>query len=132
MVLTQKRNALPSSSKNNASSQPLAESATSTPEGTPQNKNPKNKYLSALIAILVGGFGFHRFIGARHVGSFIHCFGSTGLPSVISVVEGLYFCSKAKSPGMPTAQNKAREIKSFSLCGCVCWHSCAYGYLLCN
>lgn len=56
-----------------------------------QNLNPKSKLTAGVLAILLGGLGMHRFYLGQWWGIFYLLFMGSGIPSVISLVEGIVF-----------------------------------------
>lgn len=51
----------------------------------------KSKLAAGLIAIFIGGLGIHRFYLGQWWGIFYLLFWITGLPSIVSIIEGIVF-----------------------------------------
>lgn len=51
----------------------------------------KNKLTAGLLAIFIGGLGIHRFYLGQWWGVFYLLFWITGIPSLVSIVEGIVF-----------------------------------------
>ena len=51
----------------------------------------KNKAIAGVLAIFLGGLGIHRFYLGQWWGLFYILFWITGLPSLISIIEGIVF-----------------------------------------
>lgn len=78
-----------------------------------QLKTDKSKYTAALLALLLGGIGAHRFyLGNWVVGLLYLCFSWTFIPLFLGVIEGLafLFISQAQFEkevlGKPTVKKK--------------------------
>jgi TM2 domain-containing membrane protein YozV len=55
-------------------------------------ENKKNKIISALLAIFLGGFGIHKFYLGKSVQGFIYLiFCWTFIPWLIGFIEGIYY-----------------------------------------
>ncbi|WP_339868703.1 TM2 domain-containing protein [Pseudohongiella nitratireducens] len=52
---------------------------------------PKSKVFASLLAIFLGGFGFHRFYLGQWWGLFYLLFCWTGLPFIVGFIEGIVF-----------------------------------------
>ena len=52
----------------------------------------KNKYVAALLAFFLGGFGIHKFyLGQSGAGALYFLFSWTAIPIVIGVIDGLTY-----------------------------------------
>ena len=52
----------------------------------------KNRLLTIVLAVFLGGLGIHRFyLGNYLMGVFYFIFSWTGIPSGIALVEAIYF-----------------------------------------
>jgi len=50
----------------------------------------KNKFIAALLAIFLGGFGIHKFyLGQTGQGIFMLLFAWTGIPEIIGIIQGI-------------------------------------------
>ncbi|MGO1372560.1 MAG: TM2 domain-containing protein [Senegalia sp. (in: firmicutes)] len=50
----------------------------------------KNKFVAALLAIFLGGFGIHKFyLGRTGQGIFMLLFAWTGIPEIIGIIQGV-------------------------------------------
>ncbi|MCW2290833.1 MULTISPECIES: NINE protein [Pseudomonas] len=59
-----------------------------------QNLNPRSKITAGLLALFLGGLGFHRFYLGQWWGLFYLLFWGTGIPSLISLIEAIvFFCT---------------------------------------
>lgn len=59
-----------------------------------QNLNSKSKITAGLLALFLGGLGFHRFYLGQWWGLFYLLFWGTGIPSLISLIEAIvFFCT---------------------------------------
>ncbi|CAH0242500.1 hypothetical protein SRABI70_02757 [Pseudomonas sp. Bi70] len=59
-----------------------------------QNLNPRSKITAGLLALFLGGLGFHRFYLGQWWGLFYLLFWGTGIPSLISIIEAIvFFCT---------------------------------------
>lgn len=56
-----------------------------------QNLNPKSKVAAGVLALLLGGWGIHRFYLGQWWGLFYLLFCWTGVPTLIALVEGIVF-----------------------------------------
>ncbi|NOU92479.1 NINE protein [Paenibacillus sp. LMG 31456] len=57
--------------------------------------NPKSKVTAGILAILVGGFGVHKFyLGKTLLGVVYLLFCWTGIPSIIGLIEGILYLTK--------------------------------------
>jgi TM2 domain-containing membrane protein YozV len=58
----------------------------------PSNECQSRKITAGLLAILVGGFGVHKFyLGDSNMGILYLCFFWTGVPAIIGIVEGIIY-----------------------------------------
>ncbi|MHA1673493.1 MAG: NINE protein [Promethearchaeota archaeon] len=56
---------------------------------------PKERLVAAIFAILLGGFGIHKFyLGNIGMGIFYLIFSWTGIPEVIGFIEGIIYLTK--------------------------------------
>ncbi|WP_123536640.1 TM2 domain-containing protein [Halosimplex salinum] len=54
------------------------------------------RLVTALLAILLGSFGAHKFyLGENKVGVIYLCFFWTGIPGIIGIIEGVIYLSKS-------------------------------------
>ncbi|MDH5766403.1 MAG: NINE protein [Gammaproteobacteria bacterium] len=75
----------------------ISRTATSCPScGAKQNLGGRSKVAAGLLAIFLGGFGIHRFYLGQWWGIFYLLVFWTGIPGLISLIEGLVFllCSE--------------------------------------
>lgn len=83
----------------------------------PGGKNLKSKTAAALLAIFLGGFGIHRFYLGQWWGLFYLLLCWTGIPGLISFVEGIVFaCTDLRkwdakyNNGIPSGQSGAGTV----------------------
>lgn len=58
----------------------------------------KNQFVAALLAIFLGGLGFHRFYLGNVVTGIIYLlFCWTSIPAILGVIEGIYFAVISES-----------------------------------
>lgn len=63
-----------------------------------QNLNGKSKISAGVLALLLGGLGFHRFYLGQWWGLFYMLFWGTGIPSLISLIEAfVFFCTSDRT-----------------------------------
>ncbi|QCS51006.1 TM2 domain-containing protein (plasmid) [Picosynechococcus sp. PCC 11901] len=70
---------------------------------------------AALLAILLGSFGIHKFyLGEVFLGVLYLLFFWTYIPTIIGIIEGIYYCSLSEDEfrqkfNIPTVQNKVSQ-----------------------
>jgi TM2 domain-containing membrane protein YozV len=54
------------------------------------------RVLTAILAILLGSFGVHKFyLGDTGLGILYLCFSWTGIPAIVGIIEGVIYLSKS-------------------------------------
>ena len=56
----------------------------------------KNRYVAALLAFFLGGFGVHRFYLGKWTGIFYLIFCWTYVPSIIALIEGILYLTNGE------------------------------------
>jgi TM2 domain-containing membrane protein YozV len=60
-----------------------------------QPRNEKDRTTAAILALLLGGVGAHKFyLDESGLGILYLCFFWTGIPAVIGIVEGIIYLTK--------------------------------------
>lgn len=71
---------------------PTIESIEQTPLAHTQPTGGRNRVIAAILAILLGGFGAHRFyFGQIWLGILYLLFSWTSIPSIVGIIEGILY-----------------------------------------
>ena len=68
------------------------------PEEIPRSKGKKSRVTAAVLGILLGGFGIHKFyIGKTGLGFLYLIFFWTSIPAIIGLIEGILYLTSTKN-----------------------------------
>jgi TM2 domain-containing membrane protein YozV len=80
----------------NYTQEPPRQQSYAPPQQTQYDRPPKDRIVAGILALLLGGFGIHKFyLGNIGAGLLYLCFSWTFIPEIIGFIEGIIYLTES-------------------------------------